>query len=916
MNPLVKKEIRLLLPGVATCCALGLANFFFRFGPNGSLENGWCFALAFVFCGGVAVMLTLNSFGAEVSSGTFSNLLAQPISRQKIWDTKILLLALSLLFVGAFWSGCGLVRLTMVRHDFNLLDLFTGVGIFELVIFSGGLWTVLLFRQIAAAFWLTVLVPGCILVVLAGLFADHSSEFIEGVMASVLGIYSLAGFFFARWLFFRAQDSQWTGGTLVLPEMRGSARLKSLAGVLQLQTPSAALWRKEFQLHQSQFVVAFMLLVLHLGVIATRHLGHFRKNSTTEFILESFWALWLVMPVLVGCAAVAEERRLGMHESQLCLPVRRRTQFRIKLLVALGLSSLFGVVMPLLLEGSKILPDTGNIKFFFGPSWWNLNSPAMLSLAGLALLIGGVSFYASTLARNALQTLAPAVAGVVITWFLFMVATIPMRSDYWFDFLWHGPLPYFIVFPAMAVTLLALAFRNYQHVLTGWTLGRRNLLMLATVFALSVIATSATYHRFWEKFTSFEPPHGAARLTPANPAQLSTDGGVSVRLADGSIWMAMFSTDLVKMTPAASILGNFKMALADRQFISGTNWLTVKRAVSYLVGIKTDGTLWISEKPRQVTRQNGRLTVNEDEMRHLMQIGTENSWNSLLPWEGGYSVWLTKTDGTLWRWNLIDFENRSRTNRQTVLHSFTPERLGTETNWAEVFQGNYRICLRKTDGNIWSPITPWETNSMPHSEIEPGFFIGELAADLTHGQYRSIETINGTSRIGIRDDGTFRIYAHQLLTTNTLTTNKNRRYAYPAWKWFATDMQIGTGTNWLDVTGYGEQIVTLKSDGTLWLWKFPRDNQWASHKKQFEAEIQNTVPVRLGTHSDWVAISSSGNLVITLAADGSLWFWPIGNEFYWTVGDLHFGYGTGTGNTLLDISRKPQFLGNVFDKAD
>ena len=48
----------------------------------------------------------------------------------------------------------------MLGRDLNLLDLFTGVGTFGLVVFSGGLWTVLLLRQVAAAFWFTVLVPG------------------------------------------------------------------------------------------------------------------------------------------------------------------------------------------------------------------------------------------------------------------------------------------------------------------------------------------------------------------------------------------------------------------------------------------------------------------------------------------------------------------------------------------------------------------------------------------------------------------------------------------------------------------------------------------------------------------------------------------------------------------------------------
>ena len=916
MNPLVKKEIRLLLPSFGICCALALPNLFFRFNPDGSLQNWWFILPTFVFCGAVAVMLALNSFGVEISSGTFANLLAQPVPRQKIWETKILLLAVSLSIVGIFWCACGIVRLKMIGHDLDLLDLLTGVGTFGLVVFSGGLWTVLLLRQVAAAFWFTVLVPGFILVMVMGLFADHSDEFGNGMIASVLGFYSLAGFFFARWLFFRAQDIQWSGGTIVLPEMRGLARLKSFVGAGRVLSPRAALWRKEIQLHQSQFVIAFVLVVLHLIVLATRKLGHFSKNSTTELVLESFWALWLVMPLLVGSAAVAEERRLGTHENQLCLPVKRRTQFTVKLLVTIGLSLFLGVVMPLLLEGFKFLPDAHLNSGGSVPNWWGQSSTLqvfiwnclgtlsgllpLLTLAGLVVLIGGISFYASTLARNTLQTLAPALMGVVLTWFLIMVAVIPWRSQYEFDFLWHGPLPFFIVFPAMTLTMLALAYGNYQHVLTGWKLGRRNLLILVSIFVLGVATTSAIYHRFWERLTPYEPPHGAARLTLANPAALSTEeGGVSVRLPDGRIWMAVNSVDPKTMTPLAQLLGDFKMILDNGQFISSSNWLTVKRAARDLVGIKTDGTLWVSEQPRRVPRRQGFWNISEDEMRDLVQSSTETNWNSLAPWDN--AVLLTKTDGTLWRWGAQYFNYAAKTNRWPGLHAFTPERLGTESNWAEVFHASGGFGISKTDGSIWNS-WQWPTNGQTLLEVEPDFWLHSVQH--SHPQkFHSTALIHNSLdyRVGVRDDGTFRIWEHEVPVING-------KLHYTYFVWSNIDLQIGTGTNWLAVVNNGGKIVTLKDDGTLWLWNFPRNRNWPEDGNKLEQEIIQTVPVRLGTHTDWIAISGA----TALAADGSLWLWPLGNEFYWGENGYYFGYQTGTGNALLDISRKPQLLGNIF----
>jgi hypothetical protein len=937
MNVLVKKEIRLLLPSFGVCCALALTNLFFRFNSDGSLIGGWWFVLAFVCAGAMAVMLALNSFGAEISSGTFTNLLAQPISRQKIWDTKISLLAAALFTLGIFWSGCALVRLMMMGRNLGLLDLFTGVGTFGLVVFSGGLWTVLLLRQVAAAFWFTILVPGVLVVVLAGLLAGESDAFVTDMVVIVLGVYSLGGLFFARWLFMRAQDVQWSGDAITMPEMCGLGRFKIGSDVRRLWRPRMALFVKELQLHQAQFMIAGALAVLHLGVLATRHFGHFRKNSTTEFILESFWMLWLVMPLLVGCAAVAEERKLGTHEGQLCLSARRRTQFATKLFVAFGLSVLFGVFMPLLLEGTKILPDVHFRIGSFDSNWWNGMSIGqilfwnylgmlnvfwpLLSMIGIAVLIGGISFYASTFARNTLQTLAPALVGIVAALFLILIATIPWQLD--IDYLWHGVLPYFIVLPAVVLTLLALAYRNYQSVLTGWKMGRRNLLVLASVFALTVMATSAIYHRAWEKLTPFEPPHGTARLSLANPAKLNAERGITfVRLPDGKIWMGLFMPDPRSLNPFALMLGNFKMNLSDGQFIGGSNWLTIKSSMSDLAGIKTDGSLWVSEKPWQYINQvNGRWEHNnEAELKHLVPFGTETNWSSLTPLE--YSVLLTKTDGTLWRWGAIRFDYSRRTNRWPGLRTFTPKQLGTESNWAEVFQRDYRSYLRKTDGTIWT----WSdydgnTNGKALLEIEPGFTLVKTFDNQAQARFRSTtDTWHGLRyKIGIRDDGTFRIWAHELLTTNS-----NQRYG--SYDWFPTDSQIGTGTNWLAVAERGEKIVTLKSDGTLWLWNFHRSHPWETPGDQyrFEPEILKTVPVRLGTHADWIAISGDYASIIALAADGSLWYWPLENGYLMSGrGSSYFdswGYKFGNGNSLipplLDISRKPQFLGNIFGKPD
>jgi hypothetical protein len=922
MNALVKKEIRLLLPSFAVCCALALANFFFRFNPDGSLQGWWWFVLAFVFSGAMAVMLALNSFGGEIILGTFSNLLAQPVSRQKIWETKILLLAVSLLIVGIFWGGCGIVRLKTIGRDLNFPDLFAGVGIFGLVVFSGGLWTVLLLRQMAAAFWFTVLVPGVLIAMVAGFFGGESNEFMNGMIVSVLGLYSLAGLFFARWLFFRAQDVQWSGGTIVMPEMRGLARLQSATGSLRRWRPQAALFWKEVQLHQSGFVLAGALALLHLGALAVRKFGNFRRNSDMEFILEIFWGLWLVMPMLVGAAAVVEERKLGTLAGQLCLPVKRRIQFAVKFRIVLVLSVLFGAALPLLLEGTRVLPDfhilPSNFHFDGGRLlqlgarqsffWYCLEMvnglTPLLSLIGMALAIGAISFYASTLARNTLQALAPAVLGIIIFAFLIFNAHWP---EFVFHYpIWHGPLIYFIGVPAFVIVLVALAFWNCQHTDPGGSVWRWNALVAVAALAFVIAATTTIYHRAWEKLTPFEPAHGVAWLTRPNPATMSEQWNtLSVRLPDGRIWVDEYELNISAVNPLALMLGNIRLASqGGGHFLDGSNWVSVVRGIrSELAGIKTDGALWVSEKPahrERLARGGWKMTKAGD----LVRFGSETTWSSIV--QHGLFMLLVKNDGTLWRWGVMT--NWNWKTEWPGLQSFTPHRLGTESNWAEVFLADYQPCLRKTDGSVW---TTWITGrkNQQTNELEPGFSI-ERASFFEHGQWRGTTTTRSglNYHLGVRDDGTFRIWADQKL-------NQQSRFIEET----AVDLQFGNDTNWLGVAGRGQKIVTLKNDGSMWVWDFYHNNRFGWDTERDERKMMGVKPVRLGTHADWIAITSADGGIISLAADGSLWYWPLEGGTYMSETGLVRLFQDNNNNSfepLLDISRKPQPLGNIFGKSD
>ncbi len=911
MNAFVKKEVRLLTPYFAAACALALMNLLI---PQSWLWHGgggFVDLLLFLFSPFMALMLGLASFGSEMNSGTFATLLAQPVSRRKIWETKVALLGLALLGVGLVWGLSFYLRFTAlvppIHPGETVNDPSFSVVLFGLATFSGGLWTVLLLRQMAAAFWFTLLVPAMLLVLVTGLFADYSDEFREGLMATVLGVYCLAGFFFARWLFLRAQDLQWSGGTIVLPEIRGWGRSVPAVRTRRLWRPQAALWWKEIQLHQSQFIIAFVLLILHLGVLAVRKFHDLNDSRDLKFVLELFWGLWLVMPLLVGCTAVAEERKIGTHEGQLCLPVKPRTQWRIKISAVFGLSMIFGALMPLLLEGARILPaihfpgfglqpDAGSQMSLIQIFLFYCLGAVMFLLPLLTLLIsvgliGLISFYASTLARNTLQALAPAVLGLGLAWTLLMTAALPELTDH--GLLWSGPLPYLMALPVLLLAATILTYWNFRlGRISAKTVGN-NLLGLLSALALGTLLTTATYHRAWEKLGPFEPPHGPPKLTLANPARVDLKAdNLTVRLPDGKVWLGWFAPPA--FNPFNQLLDNIKVALSGGKFMAGSDWVQTGRCLSQMVSLKQNGTLWLSETaPKGVPPGQS----NQAHWYRLDQFGEETNWSSFATF--GAQVLLVKSDGTLWLWSTTNITGRRQYFRD--LRDYLPRQLGIESNWARVYQEPYGgMFLYQTDGSVWSWAENWNTNGEVIRNLTPGMAIAMIGDSRLPQFHSTAQIIHGLGfKVGVATDGTFRIWGEERLA----------RESRGEYTWCTTNLQIGADNHWAAVAGNGEKVVTLKNDGTLWLWNFQYDyngpHRWSPDL--FEQEVKAVRPTRLGTHADWIAISGGRGDVCTLAADGSLWYWPL----EWHGNQNEAVYGGQPLPPLLDFSHKPRYLGNA-----
>ena len=903
MTMLAKKEVRLLAPGWLAVLLLEVAIPW--------LGNGEEWALFFgpltLFFG--MVIIGVDSFGGEFTRNTFLSLMAQPVERRTIWRTKMTVLAAAagIIFVAyvisyALWlhravSTEHAVSWAMARGWSDWGIWVAGSLMAMLIALSGGLWVSLLLRQASAAFWITFLIPLAILMGLALLvpvvvpakWADDERLGMASLYALAL-VYSFGGFWLAHRLFFRAQDVAWTGGVINLSHWRYFEGRAASGVSLRRRRPIRALLKKEFQLHSISLFCTGTLLVLHISVLLMRALhGRFESGSVLEPISEFFWGFWLVMPVVLGCMAIAEERKLGVIEGQFCLPVSRRRQFLVKFLPVLAFGILLGGVMPMFLENvaaglgipsdflKAINEGRGGTLDFRGAFWFWL----LIDLLAFGLTL--VSVFGSSLARNFLQALGITVVTAVLSLFLFPLV------DNWETLggIELSPkLTYVLMVLAGAWLLPWLALHNFKYFQERKRMWQRNVIGMAGTLVGCFVLSMALYNRAWEVLEPAEPAHGPARLTLANPPVMSNfRDTLYVQLPDHRVWLDAVFDPLTALEYDgredrrwATFKGVIRLLLSPlpQSFgaetrLPGTNWVsTAARSLNlfsrdeafyfnpahqgyHVMGVQGDGSLWVSQLSASGDWTGQRMT----------RVGTDNDWLRVTVSYPG--IFLLKTNGTLWNWMPRGEVNPDRWDLSWPDEQhFKLEQMDTNANWQELGGDLYMAMASRTDGTVW----------MVGMRGKQGKRSSDHVAHFDGVDFRRCAI---SQRLGIiHRDG-------------TLWTSKPKFQANSPNASIVQEVgvqQCGTATNWVAAAANYFDMVVLKADGSLWRWDFP-DGDFTDSSK--------VVPYRLGNHNDWVAITAMAMGIVALSADGGVWFWP----------DRRF-------DVPIKLPKQPTLLGNVF----
>jgi len=866
MNALVRKEIRLLLPfwGIAMFLAIVPSLIVRRPSYADALEQiiFWPFAFG-------AVLLGLAPFGQEFSLGTFSSLMAQPTDRRRIWATKTFLVTLGgLLMLVAFALAIHL-RFGLSMKDFaeqvaqrnwvspetpfaNSIQAnqlwyasefwkicrFSALVMF--VAITGASWTTLLFRQTGAALWFAILIPAAISILIQWFVPSSSSDIILWI---VMIVYSVAGFFRARSMFLQAQDSQWLGETISVLSLSSSKPQVESDSPRRLK-PTITMLRKEFQSHQLTLIIAFGVLMFHACTLVVRKFHNFSSNSELRFAFEATPFLWLLMPWLIGGVAVAEERKLGTMESQLCLPITRRLQFAIKFALVILLGLVLGGLMPCLIETAGVLAGVRSeiVKLpFASDAGLYFATVAEVTIAATAIAI--ISFFASTLTRNTLHALGAAFVFGGTFYALFIWGLLGSHSSEYAP--WRGPLILIIGITVLLIALLLLSFSNYKTLHPGRNVWLRNLLILFISLVFAGLSAAVIYQRPWELAMSLEPHHGAPRTSgPIRPTIALSGSRAVALLPDGRLWAA---TDyhLQELNRYRDEWDSKNQKMVSRKqkvaipgggmFIGSSNWVALAASDSFagVAALQSDGTLWsilsLKHATNSFRRPNWLNLVPE-----ASRIGDDADWKSVIA-ANGYFLAL-KTNGTLWGWG-YNQEGRLAPDSRSRIDA--PVQIGTNSDWAGFFGQGSSMFVMKDNGYVWHWV---KMTGDPIEKLIPWNLNGADWVSFA-GDSQDIMVIRRDGTLWARPNG----YGRQKLFGTVIPLSHRGEL-----------IRIGQDSDWAQISGRYTDVFAVKKDGRL---------------VKNGTELFGSTLGRRSQYSDWLALTEEWEGTMALASDGTISLW-------------------------------------------
>ncbi len=286
------------------------------------------------------------------------------------------------------------------------------------------------------------------------------------------------------------------------------------------------------------------------------------------------------------------------------------------------------------------------------------------------------------------------------------------------------------------------------------------------------------------------------------------------------------------------------------QIGTATTWSTMATTFGSCAAIRSNGTLWTWGQNSWGELGNGNNTNNFTPQ----QVGTATNWQNIKA-ARGYAAYYSSRGGALWAWG--SNQPNGQLGNGTIINSNVPIQIGTATNWLAIYPGNQYTLGIRTNGTLWV----WGSN--------PGGVYGNGTTD---------STVAGRSPMQIGTDTDWKMVSGGYASVHAIKNNGT------LWAWGSnlfgtfgngnntvsslTPVQIGTDTNWSDISDGYNHTVALKTNGTLWTWGNNNNGQLGNGTL-----VNNFTPTQVGTSTNWQNITTDSSSSNTFAkkTDGTIW---------------------------------------------
>ena len=271
---------------------------------------------------------------------------------------------------------------------------------------------------------------------------------------------------------------------------------------------------------------------------------------------------------------------------------------------------------------------------------------------------------------------------------------------------------------------------------------------------------------------------------------------------------------------------------------SSKNWKEISTGRGYAMAIKSDGILW-GWGDNSFGQLGDGTTVNK---WTLTRLTADSNWAKVSC--GDHFTIAIKNNGTVWFWGRNNYGQLGQGTNRT--NSSIPVQLGLDSNFVEISGGRDFTLLKKSNHSLWHVGACYSSS---------------ISSQLTQvGSSNSWSTMSGGSytNFAIQQNGTL-------------------------WKFVSTNgrpaglSQVGTDMDWRKVNNshtYSTEYHALfiKVNGSLWAIGDNRFGQFGNGSL-----TASTVPVQVGTDTDWKTVVAGQHSSFALKTNNSFWAWGRNN---------------------------------------